>query len=339
MITSRQNFDLTDRNTFAMPVKCGCFMEYDSRDDISFLLSTIRQEVDIFHIGAGSNLLFLRDYPGVVIHSAIRGIETVKTDGDTVLVRAGAGETMDSFIEEMGGRGLWGVENLSGIPGEVGSAAVQNVGAYGVEAADVIDTIEAFDRSRGEFVNLKAEDCGYGYRWSMFKNPVMKKNYIIASVTFRLSATPKPNTTYPALSKRFATPPATPGEVREAVIEIRNTKLPDPARVPSAGSFFKNPVVDRETFERICEKEGGPENVPHYDVESGVKIPAAWMIDRCGWKGKSMGNVAVWHSQPLVIVNPERKGTPGEVVALENAIIASVRERFGITLSPEVEHI
>ncbi|MCM1163333.1 MAG: UDP-N-acetylmuramate dehydrogenase [Muribaculaceae bacterium] len=339
MITTSQNYDLTERNTFAMPVKCGCFMEYDKASDIPFLLSSIRPGVDIFHIGAGSNLLFLRDYPGVVIHSAIRFIEEAGREGDSVLVRVGSGQTMDSFIAQMCERNLWGVENLSGIPGEVGSAAVQNVGAYGVEAADVIDTIEAFDRSSGEFVTLKGADCDYGYRYSMFKSPSLKGNYIITAVTFRLSATPRPVVSYPALAKAFSEVPTTPGQVREAVIAIRNTKLPDPASTPSAGSFFKNPVVSRETYEQIVAAEGEEVQVPHYEVDGGVKIPAAWLIDQCGWKGRSMGNAAVWHSQPLVIVNPDHKATPDEIVALEKAVISSVRERFGITLTPEVEHI
>ena len=339
MITSRLNFDLTDRNTYPMPVKCGCFMEYDSRDDIPFLLSTLRPEVDMLHIGAGSNLLFLNDYPGVVVHSAVRGMEIIREDGDSVLVRVGAGQDMDGFIAWACDHGLWGVENLSGIPGEAGSAAVQNVGAYGVEAADVIEEIEAFDCPAGDFITLRPEQCDYGYRHSMFKSPMMKGNYIIASVTFRLSKEPQPKTSYPALAARFPQPPATPAKVRKAVIEIRDSKLPDPAKVPSAGSFFKNPVVSRETFGRICAAEGGEDAVPHYPAPDGVKIPAAWMIDRCGWKGRTMGNAAVWHLQPLVIVNPDRNATPADVLALERAIIESVRERFGVTLTPEVEHI
>lgn len=210
MITSRLNYDLTDRNTFAMPVKCGCFMEYDSREDIPFLLSTIRPEVDMLHIGAGSNLLFLGDYPGVVVHSAVKGMEIAGEDGDDILVRVGAGQEMDAFIKWACDRGLWGVENLSGIPGEAGSAAVQNVGAYGVEAADVIEEIEAYDCPAGDFVTLSPAQCDYGYRYSMFKSPLMKGNYIISSVTFRLSSQPRPKTGYPALAARFPSHPPRP---------------------------------------------------------------------------------------------------------------------------------
>lgn len=341
MIKSQQNFDLSEHNTFAMPVKCGCFMEYDSREDIPFVLSTIRPDIDIFHIGAGSNLLFTSDFQGVVLHSLIRGMEIVATGPDHVLVRVGAGETMDSFIEWACRRELWGVENLSGIPGEAGAAAVQNVGAYGAEAADAIESVEAFDRSQGEFVIIPKAECSYAYRDSLFKRPSLKGSYIISSVTFRLSTIARPNTGYSALAGMFAgRQPESPMEVRKAVIAIRDSKLPDPAKVPSAGSFFKNPEVERSVFDSIAAAEGGEERVPHYMLADGrVKIPAAWLIDRCGWKGFEEGNVAVWHLQPLVIVNPHRKATPHEVVSLEKRIAESVKSRFGITLVPEVEHI
>lgn len=314
-------------------------MEYDSRDDIPFLLSTIRPEIDMVHIGAGSNLLFTADYPGVVVHSAVRGIDIVAEEGDSVLVKAGSGLAMDELVEWACSRGLWGLENLSGIPGEVGSAAVQNVGAYGVEAADIIETIDAYDSPSREFVTLAATDCSYGYRDSMFKRPGLKGRYIIAAVTFRLWLTPRPRISYPALASSFPEPPASPAQVRRAVIAVRDSKLPDPSQVPSAGSFFKNPVVSRELFASICQTEGGEDTVPHYTLADGIKIPAAWLIDRCGWKGRTMGNAAVWHLQPLVIVNPHRKATPAEIIALEQAIVSSVSQRFGITLSPEVEHI
>lgn len=338
MIKSHQNFDLSGHNTFAMPVKCGCFMEYDSVSDIPFLLSSIRPGVDFYHIGAGSNLLFTADYPGVVAHSAIKGIEIVAEEGETVLVRVGSGVAMDDFISWACGRRLWGAENLSGIPGEAGAAAVQNVGAYGVEAADIIDSIYAFDRSAGDFVILDPKDCGYGYRQSMFKLPANKGNYVIATVTFRLSTQPAPVLTHAALAKKLeGTTLTSPAQIREAVIAVRDSKLPDPAKVPSAGSFFKNPVVSRELFDEISAREGG--NVPRYDAPGGVKIPAAWLIEQCGWKGKTHGNAAVWHLQPLVIVNPDRKASPQEIIELEKAIIQSVKQKFSITLNPEVEHI
>lgn len=339
MIKSHHNFDLSAHNTFAMKVKCGCFMEYDSASDIPFIMSSIRKGIDFMHIGAGSNILFTSDYPGIVLHSAIKEINEVERTGNEVLIEAGSGVVMDHLIALTCDRGLWGLENLSGIPGEVGASAVQNVGAYGVEAADVIECVKAFDTVTSEFVTIPVADCSYGYRDSIFKHSNCKGRYIVHAVIFRLSSAPRPVTSYPALRDRFATPPSSPLEVRRAVTEIRDTKLPDPAVVPSAGSFFKNPVISREQFDKLA---SSPEcaDIPHYDTDGGVKIPAAWLIDRCGWKGYSDGSkVAVWHLQPLVIVNPCREATPSDVINLKDRIIASVKERFGITLVPEVEHI
>lgn len=341
MITTLDNYDLTDRNTFAMKVRCGVFMEYTTADDIPFLVSSIRKDIERFHIGGGSNLLFTGDFPGVVLHSAIRGIEIIDENPAKVTVRVGAGETMDDFIRWACDRSLWGVENLSGIPGEVGASAVQNVGAYGTEACDAIVTVHAFDEVEREFVSFSNEECEYAYRDSLFKHPDEKKRYIIHAVDYALSPLPTPNLSYPALARLFeGKDPATltPHDIRKAVIATRNAKLPDPALIPSAGSFFKNPVVSEEHFEKIREAETDSQ-VPHYKVDGGYKIPAAWLIDRCGWKGYEDGNVAVWHLQPLVIVNPHRKATPEEVISLEKKIISSVRERFNINLTPEVEHI
>ncbi|MCI9284469.1 MAG: UDP-N-acetylmuramate dehydrogenase [Muribaculaceae bacterium] len=338
MITTHLNYDLSLRNTFAMKVSCGCFMEYDSADDIPFLLSSIRKDIDIKHIGGGSNLLFTGDYPGVIVHSAIMGINEVGRDSSSVTLRVGSGVKMDDFILHACSAGLWGVENLSGIPGEAGASAVQNVGAYGREAADTIVAVHAYDCDEHEFVTLSNEECHFGYRDSIFKRPDKKGCYIIHAVDYRLSTIPAPDISYPALKAHFNSAPSTPIEVREAVIAIRDSKLPDPAVVPSAGSFFKNPVISPADFENV--KAAAPDaDVPHYTVEGGIKVPAAWLIDKCGWKGQTRGNVAVWHLQPLVIVNPDRRATPGEVIALEKEIISSVKQRFGVTLTPEVEHI
>lgn len=341
MITTLDNYNLTDRNTFAMKVKCGVFMEYTKAEEIPFILSSIRKDVKRIHIGAGSNLLFTSDYPGVVLHSAVKGIKILSENPQKVVVRVGSGETMDDFIKWACDRELWGVENLSGIPGEVGASAVQNVGAYGTEACDTIVAVHAFDEVDREFVTFTNEQCCYGYRDSIFKKPNFKGRYIIHAVDYSLRAETSPTLTYPALKAMFddrATDTLTPYEIRDAVIATRNAKLPDPATIPSAGSFFKNPVVAEEHFNRLCQQEDSTD-IPHFKTESGYKIPAAWLIDRCGWKGYKEGNVAVWHLQPLVIVNPDRKASPDEVISLEKKIVNSVRDRFGIMLSPEVEHV
>lgn len=341
MITTIDNYDLSDRNTFAMNVKCGIFMEYTTAEDIPFLLSSIRKDIDKMHIGAGSNILFTKDYPGVVLHSAIKGIRILGENIGNVIVRAGAGETMDDFVKWACDRGLWGIENLSGIPGEVGASAVQNVGAYGTEACDAIVAVHAYDEVEHEFVTFTNEKCRYAYRDSIFKKPDARRRYIIHAVDYELSPISGPNLSYPALQKIFEgrdRSSITPTEIRNAIIATRSSKLPNPATVPSAGSFFKNPVISEECFNVIVAGNPGI-SVPNFRVEGGYKIPAAWLIDQCGWKGYGEGNVAVWHLQPLVIVNPERKASPDEVISLENKIIASVREKFGITLTPEVEHI
>ena len=242
----------------------------------------------------------------------------------------------------------------------MGASAVQNIGAYGVEAKDIIDTVHAFDRTTRTFVDIPGADCGYGYRTSLFKT-AWKGRYIITAVTFRLSTAPQPKLDYggvrKALEARFPVKPGmtgdvvmpdlighlTPQMIRETVIGIREQKLPDPKEIGSAGSFFCNPVIDREHFERIvaiAKAENGPEyEVPHYDVGEKVKVPAAWMIDQCGFKGMRLGGAQVYPKQPLVIVNATGSATPEEIVALEQRVIGTIKDKYGIELHPEVEHV
>jgi UDP-N-acetylmuramate dehydrogenase len=243
----------------------------------------------------------------------------------------------DHFVSETCRHGLWGAENLSLIPGEVGAAAVQNIGAYGVEIKDILSGVVAFDLQERRKVKFSREECRYGYRDSLFKQPGSKGRYVITSVLLRLSRKPAPRLDYKGIREALeGREPQSPQEVREAVIRIRRAKLPDPEEIGSAGSFFKNPVVSREEFARIS-PDG---SAPHYDLPDGtVKVPAAWMIDRCGFKGATEGGAAVYEKQPLVIVNQSGTATPQEVLALEQRIINGVRERFGVTLHPEVEHI
>lgn len=341
MINSRLNFDLTRSNTFAMPVVCRNFVEYDKAEDLPAILNELPDDEPVMHIGSGSNLLFTRDYPGTVLHSRIHDIELNECGNDSVIVKAGAGVVMDDLISDLCLDRYWGLENLSGIPGEVGASAVQNVGAYGCEAADAIVSVGVYDRKDKIFRQLDVNECAYAYRDSIFKHSPAKERFIITDVTYKLSEAYSPNLKYRALAEKFPEDmPESPLEVRLAVIEIRNSKLPDPTKVPSAGSFFKNPEVEPALFEKIAAKEGGKDNVPHYLLADGrVKIPAAWLIDRCGWKGRSLRNAAVWHLQPLVITNPGFNAVPGEILALEKAIADSVFDRFAIRLTPEVEHI
>ena len=351
----------------------------------------IKLPAPVLHIGGGSNLLFTKDFPGTLLHSGIRfirhdcprkmaesdsGHKEWQSDGQEpgcqdVAVEVGAGVIFDDFCAWAAEKGLWGVENLSHIPGETGAAAVQNIGAYGVEIKDVIDKIHCYDMVLGRTVSFNADECGYGYRDSLFKRD-RKGRYIVTSVTFRLSAEPRPVLGYghirsaveSALRERGAQagsaqagsvipdgreagnafPGLTPAVVKDVITGIRKEKLPEPAELGSAGSFFKNPVVPKSDYDRVASIAalylGAGCKVPHFDMGSGfVKIPAAWLIEQCGWKGYREGNVGVYDRQPLVIINATGKAAPDEVISLEEKIVSSVRERFGITLAPEVEHI
>ena len=333
MISTIQNHPLGDSNTFRMQVQCRLFIEYDRVSDLEELdFGTMPKPVK--HIGAGSNLLFTKDFAGTILHSKVDFIERLPEG----LFAGGAGLEFDRFCAFAAEEGLWGPENLSLIPGEVGAAAVQNIGAYGVEAKDIIRTVRAFDTLTRESVEFDVSECGYGYRESRFKDSD-KDRYIITSVVFALSSDPRPKLNYSkALGSLKTDPDLTPMKVRETVIAIRREKLPDPAVIGSAGSFFKNPVVPEDVFERIA--AGSTTEVPHYETSDGlVKIPAAWMIEQCGWKGKALGGAAVWSKQPLVIVNADGKAQPEEIINLENEIRSSVERRFGISLDCEVEHI
>ena len=336
-------------NTFGMKVKARCFVEYDSVAD---LVDIEFEELarPVLHIGGGSNLLFTDDFKGTVLHSKINFIEILDecpgASDDEVLVSAGSGVVFDDLCDWAAKEGLWGVENLSYIPGEVGASAVQNIGAYGVEVKDVIRTVYCYDTVEEEFVKFDVSECEYGYRDSVFKNPEIKGRYIVTHVVFALSRTPQPKLEYGHLAEAVAALAAklTPALIRKVIIKIRKEKLPEPSVVGSAGSFFKNPVISAELFAKIeaaAKAEHGADcKVPHYDLPDGtVKVPAAWMIEQCGWKGRRSGGAAVWDKQPLVIVNYTGEAYPEEIIGLERRIIDSVKHKFGVELHPEVDHI
>ena len=346
-------------NTFGMKVKARCFIEYDSVAD---LVDIEFEELarPVLHIGGGSNLLFTDDFKGTVLHSKINFIEIINDKADQVLVSVGAGVVFDDFCDWAAKEGLWGVENLSYIPGEVGASAVQNIGAYGVEVKDVIKTVYCYDTVDEEFVNFDVEDLEYGYRDSAFKDPEIKGRYIVTHVVFALSRTPQPKLDYGHLKDAVLSASAslpsdtdaeqdllgnvTPALIRKVIIKIRKEKLPEPSVMGSAGSFFKNPVISAEHYARIeaaaKAEHGADYKVPHYDLSDGtVKVPAAWMIEQCGWKGKRSGNAAVYDKQPLVIVNYTGEAYPEEIIGLEKRIIASIKAKFDIELHPEVDHI
>ena len=359
MVKTEYYKDLTRMNTFGMKVKARCFIEYDSVAD---LVDIEFEELarPVLHIGGGSNLLFTDDFKGTVLHSKIDFIEIleepvvchsdraqrVEESLERVLVSVGAGVVFDDFCAWAAREGLWGVENLSYIPGEVGASAVQNIGAYGVEVKDVIHKVYCYDTVREEFVSFDVEECDYAYRDSAFKDPEVKGRYVVTHVVFALSREAMPKLDYGHLAEAVADMQlsVTPALIRKVIIKIRKEKLPEPSVMGSAGSFFKNPVISMEHFQRIeavAKAEHGPDyKVPHYDLPDGlVKVPAAWMIEQCGWKGRRSGNAAVYDKQPLVIVNYTGDAYPEEIISLERRIIASVKAKFDVELHPEVDHI
>ena len=319
-------------NTFRMDVRAKIYAEYRSVDELRELLQQYRGE-RLLHIGAGSNLLFTGDFNGVVLHSAMRRARATREDDNHVFIEAENGLVLDDLIAQLCDMGLSGMENLSYIPGEVGASAVQNVGAYGVEAKDVITEVRALAIADGSERTFTNAECRYGYRDSIFKND-LRGQYIITGVTYRLDKQFVPKLDYGNLRCEVEANP-TPMDVREAVIRIRRQKLPEVSEIGSAGSFFKNPIVPREQYEAIAAQF---ERVPHFDQDGGVKIPAAWLIEQCGWKGKTIGGAQCYAKQPLVLVNTGN-ATPQDVITLAQNICDSVHDRFGITISPEVNYI
>lgn len=342
MIRITDNTDIKSMTTFGLKAECGRLIEYDTVADLQQLYAAGELR-NLLPLGGGSNLLFTTGrFSGTVLHctSTAVDIATPAPDG-TCLLTAAAGCTLDDLCRIACDRNLWGLENLSGIPGEIGGAAVQNVGAYGTEFKDVAETVNCFDIVSGEAVALSAHECRYGYRDSAFKHKPASGRLIVTSAILRLSTAPTPRLGYAALANKFAgkaPEELTPAMLREAVTSLRDGKLPDPAKVGSAGSFFKNPVVSAETYRKMQSESDLP--VPGHELASGeVKLSAAWLIDHAGCKSFTSGGAAVWQSQPLVIVNATGNATGADVTALENRITEAVAQRFGVTLTPEVIHI
>lgn len=341
MITEISDFNIRAFNTFGMNVECSKWIDYTEPSDLPSVFASVDRH-RFRCIGAGSNMLFTGNYDGTLIHSSILSVETEPCDNGMTRLRVGSGMTFDKVIEMSAAAGLWGIENLSAIPGDAGAAAVQNIGAYGVEVKDVIESVEVYDIQENRFRTIDRDECGYGYRMSMFKLPENRYRYVVTAINILLSANAGPKLDYGNIRQALEGKDAsvlTPMDVREAIIRIRDEKLPAPELVGSAGSFFKNPVVSREVYDKVCLIAGESVRVPHYEVEAGVKIPAAWLIEQCGFKGKTKGNAAVWHKQPLVIVNANGHATPDEIIGLEQDICRAVDQRYGITLEPEVDHI
>ena len=326
-----KNYSLLAHNTFGIEAQCTRFLEYADEKEALEVAALLRaSSLPYIIIGGGSNLLLTRDFEGIVVHSACKGI---RREGNRLT--CGSGEVFDDVVAESIGMGLYGAENLSLIPGEVGASAVQNIGAYGAEAKDLIRSIRAVEIATGNVCIIENSECEYGYRQSRFKQD-WKNQYLIVSVEYQFSEDFQPHLDYGNIRaelerKGIAAPTAQ--QLRQTIIDIRNAKLPDPKVQGNAGSFFMNPVVSREKYEELLAVYP---QMPHYTVDAEhEKIPAGWMIDQCGWKGKSLGPAGVHDKQALVLVN--RGGATGqEIVDLCNAIRANVKEKFGIDIHPEV---
>ena len=332
-----EHYSLLAHNTFGIDVTARYFIEYKNVPELLSLLQLdVVKNHPLLAIGSGSNLLFTKNFEGVVIHSKICFYEVTHETSEHIFIRVGSGVVWDDFCAEMANRGLGGTENLSGIPGEVGASAVQNIGAYGVEVADIISQVETVEIGTRKVRVFDVAECEYGYRQSIFKER-LKNQFIVTAVEFRLDKTPTFKLDYGNLSHALGhLKTLTVKDVRETVIAIRQSKLPDPKQLGNAGSFFKNPVISQSQFQKL--QEYYP-NIHHYPAGDGlVKVPAAWLIEQCGWKGKTMGGAAVYEKQPLVIVN-KKSAKPEDVCLLAAAICDSVAEKFDIIIEPEVNYI
>lgn len=328
--------------TFGISAECGRLIEYDTVDELRSLCADgiLR---DALPLGGGSNMLFTRPQCDITVIHCRNADYSISPDNteDAALLTAAAGCVLDNLCRITSEQGFWGLENLSGIPGEIGGAAVQNVGAYGTEFSDVVKSVRCLDTRSNTIVSFTADECRYGYRDSRFKHLPSPADLIVVEAELMLSTMPKPNLRYAALAEAFGhlkPEELTPSMLREEVLRLRNGKLPDPSSTGSAGSFFKNPVVSAE-FHREMQQRLGIEIPGHPASDSEIKLSAAWLIDKAGCKSFTCGGASLWPSQPLVIVNTCGKATGTDVIGLENKIISRVHDVFGVMLTPEVIHI
>ena len=330
----RENYSLITHNSFNLDVTAKFFLEAESQQE---LVGYIKREdinaIPFLIIGEGSNLLFIKDFNGLIIHPAIKGFKIIKETKNEVLINVGAGENWDEFVKYAVNNSLGGIENLSLIPGSVGASPVQNIGAYGVEVKNNIVEVNGIDLADNTLMTLSKDDCAFDYRTSIFKKE-LKNRFIITSVTFSLSKNPQFELSYGPVKQKFMGKKEQNLEsLRQTIIEIRQSKLPDPKVYGNAGSFFKNPIINIKKFEKLMLENP---SIPSYPAgDNLVKIPAAWLIEKAGWKGKREGNTGSFPSQPLVIVN--YGGATGmEILDFSLKIQKSVMELFDIELEREV---
>lgn len=326
-----RDYSLLRHNTFGIEARCRRFLEYASVEEAQQVAMVLRESASPYIIiGGGSNLLLTQDFEGIVVHAAIKGVDREETR-----IVCGSGEVWDDVVDYCVSHRLYGAENLSLIPGDVGASAVQNIGAYGAEVSNLIAEVEAVEIATGEVRVFQNVECDYGYRQSRFKQ-AWRNRYLITHVTYQLQSDFIPHLDYGNIRaelERQGISHPTAQQLRQTIISIRNAKLPDPKVLGNAGSFFVNPIVSKKKYEQLAVQYHG---MPHYTIDdTHEKIPAGWMIDQCGWKGKTMGRAGVHDMQALVLVN--RGGATGqEIVDLCRAIQHDVKEKFGIEIHPEV---
>lgn len=334
----KTDIDITSCTTFGIVVKAAQFAKFSSVEELKLILSQKEKEIPFMILGGGSNVLFTKDFDGLILKNEILGFEIVEKTGDEVYVKAGAGENWHSFVIRTIGLNLGGLENLSLIPGNVGASPMQNIGAYGREIKDVFHALEAYHIETGEIHIFYNKDCAFGYRESIFKNKY-KNQYIILNVTYKLSKSHHLNTSYGVIEeelKKQGISSPTIKDVSNAVIAIRRSKLPDPKEIGNAGSFFKNPVIATKQYEQL--KTTYPD-MPSYPAGEGmIKLAAGWLIEQAGWKGKTFDQYGVHKLQALVLVN-YGSATGNEIYQLSTQIIESIKEKFGVVLEREVNTI
>lgn len=336
----KENFSLLRHNTFGIDAYCRLFIEYSDISELKDALKKAKEmHIPMLHIGGGSNLLFTKDYEGVVLHAGSKNIKIIKETEDNIYIEADAGVVWDEFVEWTIKHSSFGLENLSLIPGEVGASAVQNIGAYGIEVCQYIDRVKTLEVATEKYHEFKNEECNYGYRHSIFKGELYGK-HIVTSVVYKLSKVFTPHLEYGALKTQLEkhnlnAKDITAQQLRKLIIDIRNEKLPNPNDIGSAGSFFMNPIVSEEKFVALYQQYP---TIPHYPAKNGIKLSAGWLIDQAGWKGKKFKNAGVYEKQALVLVN-NGGATGDDVVQLAQSIQKDILEKFGINIKPEAIYI
>jgi UDP-N-acetylmuramate dehydrogenase len=338
MISIQKNVSLKEYNSFGLEVKAKRFSAFSDIGELLEGLGSKTTEEPLLILGGGSNILFTQDFDGLVLKNELKGIELVQEDDEHLIVKVMAGEVWHDFVLHCIQNNWAGVENLSLIPGTVGAAPMQNIGAYGVEVKEVFHSLEALEIATGKLVTFDKQSCEFGYRESIFKKSA-KGKYIITSVTFRLNKKATLNTAYGAISDTLNEMKVSEINIKtisDAVIKIRQSKLPNPDEIGNAGSFFKNPSIERIDYEGL--RSESP-SIPGYkQPDDKLKIPAAWLIEKAGWKGKTFGKIGVHKNQPLVLVN-YGGGDGAKIRDLAFEVKASVAQQFGIVLTPEVNII